>query len=64
MKTVRMNREFAYRPKPNVCILYLEGAIYNRVPEFAARAIVAEGAGCVVSEIIEEVQKQFKETFY
>lgn len=63
MKTMRMTREFAYQPKPSVCVLYLAGMTYERVPEFAARAIVAAGAGCVVPEIMDQVEDQFKEIF-
>jgi len=48
MKTVRMNRDYLYRPKRNVVVQYLGGTVYPRVPEAAVRAIVGAGAGQIV----------------
>ena len=48
MKDVRVDRDFVYKPKRNLHISYKGGITYCRVPEMAARAIVAAGAGQVV----------------
>lgn len=48
MKTIVMERDFTYRAKPNMHIVYLDGHTYRRVPEMAVRQIVAAGAGTVV----------------
>lgn len=48
MKTVRMVRDFTYRPKRNVHIQYVGGATYERVPEAAVRAIISARAGDIV----------------
>lgn len=50
MKTVRVDRDFVYKPKRNVHISYRGGITYHRVPETATRAIVAAGAGEIVSQ--------------
>jgi hypothetical protein len=43
-----MSRDFQYRAKPRVFIMYLGGATYERVPEVAVRAILAARAGQIV----------------
>lgn len=43
VKTVEMKRDFIYRPKRNVHILYRAGVTYERVPEAAVRAIADAG---------------------
>ena len=48
MKIVTMERDFTYKPKRNVHISYKGGIRYERVPEAAARAIVAAGAGTAI----------------
>lgn len=65
MKTIQMTREFVYQPKDRVAIRYLGGATYDRVPEFAARAIVAAGAGYAVeqSDIMRNLDEQFGKVF-
>ena len=51
MKTIRMHRDHNYRARRHVFLLYRAGHIYERVPEMAARSILAAAAG----EIIEHV---------
>lgn len=48
MKTVRMLRDFDYRPTPKFLTAFKGGKTYSRVPEAAAKAIVAAKAGEVV----------------
>lgn len=48
MKTVRMLRDFPYRPHSRVTVQYLGGVIYARVPEYAVREILKAEAGEVV----------------
>jgi len=48
VKTVRMVRDFIYRPRRHVSIKYLGGATYHRVPESAVKAITSADAGEVV----------------
>lgn len=50
MKTVAMSRDYTYRAKRTVNIQYIGGATYRRVPEMAARAIVAAKAGTIVDD--------------
>lgn len=45
MKTVCLDRDFTFKPKRTVHISYKGGITYHRVPEAAARAIIAAGAG-------------------
>jgi hypothetical protein len=45
VKTIEMARDFSYRVKRNVFVQYLAGVTYPRVPEAAAREILAAGAG-------------------
>lgn len=49
MKTVAVSRDFSYRAKRHVVVQYRGGMTYPRVPEAAVRAIVAAGAGKVVT---------------
>ncbi|MEN6535647.1 MAG: hypothetical protein ABFD89_18430 [Bryobacteraceae bacterium] len=48
MKTVRLDRDFVYKPKRNVHVAYKGGVTYQRVPEAAVRVIVAAKAGEVI----------------
>lgn len=48
MKTVRMLRDFDYRPTPRVVVAYKKDKTYSRVPEAAVKAIVAAEAGQIV----------------
>lgn len=48
MKIVRLDRDFTFKPKRNVHIVYRGGVTYERVPESAVRAIVKAGAGAIV----------------
>jgi hypothetical protein len=48
LKDIRVDRDFIFKPKRNLHIAYKAGITYCRVPEFAARAIVAAGAGQIV----------------
>lgn len=50
MKTVRMIRDYRYRPARNVAVQYRAGMVYPRVPEAAVRAIVGAGAGEIVKD--------------
>ncbi|MGY3609925.1 MULTISPECIES: hypothetical protein [unclassified Bradyrhizobium] len=43
-----MSRTFDYRPRAGVIVVYEGGQRYDRVPEAAARAIVAAAAGSVL----------------
>ncbi len=45
MKTVVMTRDYDYRPRSGVIIVYKGGRTYERVPEAAARGIRAAKAG-------------------
>lgn len=45
MKTVRMYKDFDYKPRRELTIAYLAGRTYQRVPEAAANAIKAASAG-------------------
>lgn len=49
MKTVKMERSFDYRPKPGTIIHYRAEHTYERVPEAAAEAIKAAGAGRIIA---------------
>jgi hypothetical protein len=53
MKTVTMTRDFTYRPKWNVDVVYRGGVTYRRVPEAAVRAIVGAGAGAVATDQVK-----------
>lgn len=48
MKDVSVERDFVYKPKRNLHIAFKAGHIYRRVTEFAARAIIAAGAGQII----------------
>lgn len=50
MKTVKMERDFPYRPFPQQSIMYQAGKTYRRVPEAAVAVIVAAGAGHIVQD--------------
>lgn len=50
MKTVRVDRAFAYRARPRVFVQYQAETVYRRVPEAHARAIVEAGAGAIVED--------------
>lgn len=50
MKTVAMARDFPYRVKVTVVIMYLGGVTYQRVPEAAVRAILEARAGIVIDQ--------------
>lgn len=49
-----MRQDYSFRASGRAFIQYRAGAIYRRVPEVQARAIVAAGAG----EIVEELEQQ------
>lgn len=53
MKTVEMDRDFAYLPHPSQSVMYRKGQRYERVPEAAVKAITEKGAGRVVAEDAE-----------
>lgn len=54
MKTIEMSRDFNYRAKHHVFVLYLGGLTYDRVPETAAREIIKAGAGMIVTREAED----------
>ncbi|WP_271572531.1 hypothetical protein [Bradyrhizobium sp. CCBAU 11386] len=54
MKTIVMRRDYSYRAARAVVVQYRAGETYRRVPEVQARAIIAAGAG----EIVTEVEQQ------
>lgn len=54
MKIVRVDRDYTYRASHRIHIHYREGIEYQRVPEAHAKAIVAAGAGYIVSRQVEE----------
>lgn len=56
MKIVRMERDFTYKPKREVHIAYKAGFTYHRVPEAAARAIIAARAGEAVEKQVTEIE--------
>lgn len=49
MKSVYLTRDYSYRAKKHVFVQYIGGETYHRVPEASARAIVAAGAGKIVT---------------
>lgn len=58
MKKVKMSRDFDYRPTSQRLTAFRAGRTYPRVPEAAAEAIVAAGAG----EIVEQREARTSET--
>lgn len=54
MKTVILNRDYAFRVSSQAFIQYLGGVEYKRVPEAQAEAIVAAGAGKVIEKAAKE----------
>lgn len=54
MKTVSVNRDYSFRAGARVFIQYRAGETYRRVPEVQARAIVAAGAGEIVTELEQQ----------
>lgn len=50
VKTVEMERDFAYTPQAQVTVMYRAGIRYEKVPEAAVRAILIAGAGTVVRD--------------
>jgi hypothetical protein len=50
VKTIRMTKEFHYRPHRRAVIVYKAGAIYERVPEAAVSDILKAGACEIVRE--------------
>lgn len=49
MKTVEMTKDYSHRVSNVAFVQYKAGQTYKRVPEAAARDIVAAGAGRVVT---------------
>lgn len=54
MKTVEMSRDYDYRPTAQRLTAFKGGKTYEKVPNAAAEAIVAAGAGKIVGESLEE----------
>lgn len=50
MKTIRMIRDFYYRPNERITIYFCHELTYHRVPELAARAIMVAHAGELVED--------------
>lgn len=50
MKTVEVEKNYQFKLGPHAHVQYLAGAIYKRVPEVQAQAIVAAKAGRIVNE--------------
>jgi hypothetical protein len=50
MKTVRMFRDFDYRPTPKFLTAFKGGKTYSRIPEAAVKAIIEAKAGEIVTE--------------
>jgi hypothetical protein len=50
VKTIRMLRDFDYKPRRSITIAYQAGHVYKRVPEAAARDILRAEAGEVLRQ--------------
>ena len=51
MKSIRMDKDFHFRAGARVWIKFIGGAIYHRVTEAAAQAIIAAGAGRILTSV-------------
>lgn len=54
MKTIQMSCDYSFRAAARIFVQYCEGVTYRRVPEAAARAILAAEAGRVVEPATDD----------